>query len=195
MARGAGPERDVGVAGRVYDPLGEDRLPAGLALGHHSLDETVLDDRLGDETVQQRLDPGIQDHAVGDDLEQLGVEREALRLHVGSGASDLLGPALELAADPLEVDGVLTAVPRDGVHTDLGDDSAEAAVAVDQRGLRAGTGGGEGGGEATGPAAHHEDLGLMHDRRRPGRLRDVRHEALPWRVWRPTCARRPGRRS
>ena len=159
----------------------EDRLAAGLALGDDALDEAALDDGLGDEAVEERLDAGLLDQPVGDDLEELGVERPAAGLDVRRRAAHLLGAALELDADALEVDGRLVPVPGDGVDADLGDDAAEAAVAVDEGGLRAGPGGGEGGGEAAGSAAHHEHLRLVHDRRRPRRLRDVPHRVLPWR--------------
>ena len=43
--RRAGAGRDVGIAGRVDDPPGEDRLAAGLALGDDAADRPVLDDR------------------------------------------------------------------------------------------------------------------------------------------------------
>ena len=181
VAGGAGAEGEVRVAGRVHDALRENGEAAGLALGHDPFDAGVLDDRLGGEAVEQRRHAGLSHELVRDHLEELGVERLALRLEVRRRGAHLLGAALELRADAAGFDGALVPVPGQGVDADLGDDAAETAVAVDQGGRRPGASGGEGGGETAGPAAHHEHLRLVHDRRRPRRLRDVPHRALPWR--------------
>ena len=110
-------ERHVGVAGGVHDALRPDRPAARLALGDDSLHQPVLDDGLRDEAVEERLDAGLLDQPVGDDLEELGVQRLAAGLDVRRRAAHLFGAALELDADALEVDGRLRAGTRRCVST------------------------------------------------------------------------------
>jgi hypothetical protein len=118
--------------------LRQDGQPAGLALRDHSLDDAGVDDRLGGQAVQQRLDVCFLQQGIGDDLEELRVERFAQGLGLGLRAAQSPGTLLELDADTLQVDRALVPVPGDAVDPDLGDDAPEAAVAIQQRGLRAG---------------------------------------------------------
>ena len=81
--------------------------------------------------------PASCDEHVGHVLERLGVERVAQRLRLGLRGAHGLGALLELASDALAVDGLLVPVPGQPLDPDLGDVAAEAAVAVDERGLDA----------------------------------------------------------
>ena len=123
--------------------------------------------------MQERLDARLQHKLVGHYLEQLRVERLAVRLRFGLRGAGIARPLLELDAEALRVDGALVAVPGDGLDADLGDRSAEAAVAVDQRRARAGSRGGDRRREPSRPAADDEDVRLAQDGRRLRRLCDV----------------------
>ncbi len=82
VRRRAGPVGDVGVAGRVDDAAGEDRLAAGLRLGDDADHAGAVHDRRHETAVQHRVHAGLLDERVGDHLEALGVEFE--RVAIGS---------------------------------------------------------------------------------------------------------------
>ena len=117
---------------------------------------------------------------VRDVLEHLGVERVADRLRLRHRRAHRLGPFLELNADAFAVDRLLVPVPGEALDADLGDVAAETAVALEQRGLDAGTSRGQRCREAAGgSAAHDEHLSLVDDVDLACRFSDALHWAAP----------------
>jgi hypothetical protein len=131
--RRTGTGGDVRIAGRIDDPLREDRLTPRLALRDDAADRTALDDRIDAQPMEERLDAGLLDEGVGDDLEHLGLEGVADRLRLGRRGAHRLGSCLELDADALAVDRGLVAIPGEALDADLGDVAPEAAVPVEER--------------------------------------------------------------
>jgi hypothetical protein len=124
--------------------------------------------------VKQRHDAGLHHHPIGDVLEDLGVddlveEDPLARAHV-------LGAPLELGTDPAGVHRLAAGpIPGEGPDHGLGDDSSEAAVALDEHGLHALSRRCQRRGETPRSSSHHQDVGLGDDRNSPGRLFDRLH--------------------
>ena len=121
------------------------------------------EDRRDEQSMQHRLDARFLHQHVGDPLEHLRVERVADRLRLRHGRAHRLGALLELDADAFAVDRLLVPVPGEALDADLRDVAAEAAVALEQRGLHAGARGRERRGEAARAAADDEHLRLVDD--------------------------------
>ncbi len=81
-ARAPGPHRDIGIAGGIDDPPGEDGFAAGLALRDDTLDGTILHDRCHTQPVQQRLHTRFLHQHIGNVFEHLGIERVTERLRL-----------------------------------------------------------------------------------------------------------------
>ena len=154
---------DVRVAGAVDDAARKDRLATRLALGDDAAYRAVLENRRDEQAMQHRLDAGLLHERIGDPLEHLGVEGVADRLRLRHGGAHRLGALLELDADALAVHRLLVAIPGEALDADLGDVAPEAAIALEQRGARAGARGGERRGQATRSAPHDQHLGLVDD--------------------------------
>src|SRR5207244_5344249 len=102
---------------------------------------------------------------------------DAERLALGAGGAHRRGAVLELAADPVRLDRLLVAVPADALDAHLGHVPAEAAVAIEEGHLCAGAGRRERRRQPARAAADDEDVRLVHDLRRAGRLADRGHAA------------------
>ena len=161
MRRRARARRDVGIAGRIDHPRREDCLASRLALDDHSADRPLLQDGRDKLAVQHRLHARLLHEHVGDELEQLGVERVTDRLRLWHCGAHGPGALLELDADALAVDRRLMPVPREALDAYLRDVAAEAAIPLEQRRAHAGARAGERGCEPTGSAADDEHVGLV----------------------------------
>src|SRR5450631_72604 len=173
--RRSGAHGDIRISRGVDDPLGEDRLASGFALGDHAADGSVANDRHHEHPVQHRLHPRLLHQDIGDVLEHLRVQCVAVRLRLRHRRSHGLGALLELDADSFAVDGAGVAVPGETFHSDLSDIAAKTAVSLEQRGTDPGARGGERRCEAGGPAADDQHLGFGHHVEVSGRFADFLH--------------------
>ena len=173
--RRAGARRDIAIPGRVDHASREDRFAAGLALGDDAADDPVADDRRDEHPVQHRPHARFAYERVGDEFEHLGVERVADRLRLRHRRAHRLGAFLEFDADAFAVDRGFVPVPGETFDADLGDVAAEAAVALDEDRIGAGTRGRKRGREPRRAAAHDQHLGFRDDVGRAGRFIDVIH--------------------
>ena len=154
---------DVRVPGGVDDAPCKDRLAARLALGDHARDDAIPQDRRDERTMQHRQHPGFLHQHVRDVLEHFGIERMTDRLWLRHRRAHRLGPFLELDSDAFAVDRPFVPVPGESLDPHLRDVAAEAAVAFEERRLRAGAGRRQRCREAAGPAPHDEHVGLVND--------------------------------
>ena len=180
MDRRARPRRDVGVPGRVDDPAGQDRLTTGLGLGDDADDRVAVHQRCDELAVQHRVDAGLLDQSVGDQLEALGVEFVGQRLAFGHRRAHLLGALLELPSDAAGLHRLLAAVPGEALDADRGDVSPEAAEPLDQGHLHAGACRRQGRGEATRTRPDDQHVGLVDDVDLAARFGDGSGGAPAW---------------
>ena len=172
-------KRDVGVARAVDDPLRQDRLAAGLALGDDATDLAAFHDGRDERPVQHRDDARLLDEHVGDVLEPLGVERVAGGLRLRRRCAHRRRARLQLGPDALDVDGLRMPVPGEALDPDLGDIAAKAAVALQQRRLHPRPRRRQSRRQSGGTGAHHEHVGFVDDWGLPGRLVDRSRHAGP----------------
>ena len=135
MGRRAAAMGNVGIAGRIDHPLGQNRFAPRLALDDHARDRLAFHDRCDEQAVQHGNDPRFLHKPVGDEFEAFGIERMADRLRFGHGGAHRLGALFEFAADAFAVDGCRVAIPGKAFDPDLGDIAAEAAVTLKQNRL------------------------------------------------------------
>ena len=168
--------RDVGIPGRIDDPLREDGLAAGLALGDDAARSAPFS-RIG--ATPRRCSSGLTPaSSTSTSATHLNISASSAWLRdCGSGiaAPMALARGLELDADPLAVHGVLVAVPCEALDPHLGDVAAEAAVAIDERGARARTRRRQRRRQAAGAAADDQHIGFQDDIDRTGGLGDFFH--------------------
>ena len=163
---------DIGVAGRIDDSPGQDRLAPRLAFDDDAAQRAALHDRRDEHAVQHRDDAGFLDQHVGDVLERLRIERVADRLGFGHCCAHGLGAVLEFAADAFAVDCRRVAIPGETLDPDLGDVPAETSIAFEQRRLHARTGRSDRRRQTAGAGADHQHVGFVDDVDRAGRLQD-----------------------
>ena len=109
------------------------------------------------------MNPGLLDEDIRNMLERLGVERMADRLRFGQRRSHGFCPILELATDPLAVDGRWVPIPCEALDADLGNVAAEATVAFEQRCLHPRPRRCQCCGQTSGTRPDHEHFGLVND--------------------------------
>ena len=134
-------------------------------------------DRRDELAVQHRLHAGLLHEHVGDELEELGVERVADRLRLRHRSTHRLRALLELDADALAVDRGLVPVPREAFDADLRDVAAKTAMALEQRRARAGASGCQCRRQPAWPAADDQHVGLVHDVDLARRFSDSLHRS------------------
>ena len=162
MGRGAGAVGDVGIAGGVDHPPGQDRLAPGLRLGDDARHPVAIHDRGGEGPVEHWMDAGLLDERVGDQLEPLRVELVRLRLTLGNRRAHRCGAGLEFATDTVGLDGFLVAIPGHSLDADGGDVAAEAPEPLDQSDLHAGARRAKRRRQAGWPRTDHEHIGLVN---------------------------------
>ena len=164
--RRAGVEDDVGVAGRVDEGVGPHRHQAPLGRDDDRLEPRPVDQRVGDEGVEEQGDAGLgRDHSVEQPLGgPRHVEQHRARLE-GDGPGgrpatdqrgrDLLGHA---AGDegPAAAVGDVEATNRPDRRR--GEVATEEAVPLEQAHPRPGPGRGEGRGQPGRPGAGDADV-------------------------------------
>ena len=170
--RRAGARRNIGIAGRIDDTFGENRLAPGLALGDHAADRAALHDRRHTQPMQERCDARLCHQYVRHPLEHLRIERMTEGLRLGHRRAHRLGARLEFDADAFAIDGVLVPVPGKTFDADLGDVAAEATMAIDQRRARTGARRRQRCRETAGATAHDQHVGFQHDIQRTRGLGD-----------------------
>jgi len=172
---GAGSGEEVAVAGGIDDHLGEDRLPAGLALEDRPGHVVALRDGVHAPAVQEHLDLGFFDHFDHQVLDGLGVHGGVdPRAAVDDRAVHLVEAAHHLLADALaDLLAGLEDVPDDHEHEAAGPEAAEVAVALDEGHVRAGPPGGNGGAHARRSAPDHQHVGAVQDRQLAPGLDDL----------------------
>ena len=159
--------------GGVDDALGKDGLAARLALGDHAPNDAVVHDGRHAQAVQQGRDSGFLHQRIGHPLEHLGVEGMTQGLRFGHGRAHGLGPLLELDANAFAINRLLVAIPGKALDPHLRDIAAEAAIAVDEGGARAGAGGRERRRQASRAAADHQDVGFQDHIHRTAGFNDL----------------------
>lgn len=170
---GSGGEIDVAVARAVDNGLRENRLHALLGHEHDTADLVALLDHVDAPGVEEHVDLLLFDHAVHEILGAFGVDR---RLHevlfCGLSAerrAEVLGAIHKLAADAARNDrkisaGFLAGRRKNDKNHTVREKTAERAVLLDKRNLRARLGGGDRRGETGTTATDNDDIGLMENR-------------------------------
>ena len=181
----ASREEHVAVAGAVDDLLRENRLLALLRFEDDAEDPVPLLDDIDAPAVEEHVDLLLGDHRIHQVLRAFGVHRRlpvgplqlrgARTAHVVAERDRAVRELLREAArdEPPRAARELLGGAEHDEHHAVREESAQRAVAFDERDLRARAGGGDGGGEAGGAAADHDDVRLVEDRHLARRADDL----------------------
>ena len=161
VCRRARSKGDVGISGGVDDPLGTNGFAARFGLGDDPNDAGAVHDRRDELAVQHRVDTGLFDHPIGDDLKAFRIDLVRQRLTLGNGRARLGGTCLELAPDAVRFDSLLMAIPRKAFDADRGDVATEAPESFDERDIDTSAGGGQRRGQPGRARADNQHVGLV----------------------------------
>ena len=156
---GAGPGRDIPVAGAVDKHLRPERGQPGLVPGDHRVDRSVTGHlHPGDEGVEQHGNPVLHQQLVVSALQRLRVDRDPVeQLLVDVAESGLRTPENGFG-DPAVDDLLAVGKRAPGGNQPPGAHAAGSTGSLQQQRFRPRAGGGDGGGASARPSADDNDV-------------------------------------